>query len=73
MMREYTVDTPAGEITLQLSDEDAAERGLQPTEGKARTVPNKAEAPEKRTAAQKRASVADKSFGGAKKGPAGRA
>jgi hypothetical protein len=68
-MREYTIETPAREITVQLSDEDASQRGLKPTEGKARTMPNKAETPEKRTPAQKRAEVADKSFEGAKKKP----
>jgi hypothetical protein len=70
----YTVPTRAGDIVVQLDDEEAEQRRLQPAEGKARTVPNKAEAPAKRSSATKRAAVVDKAFGSdAKKGPAGRA
>jgi hypothetical protein len=74
MMRRYTVETPAGdEVTVQLSDEEAKQRGLKPVEAKAKTAENKAAEPVKRSTAQKRASVLDKAFGSAKKGPAGRA
>ena len=67
-MREYRIETTAGEITVQLSDQDAEQRGLLKPAGKARTVPNEAGTPQKRTAAQKRAeAVAAESFGDAKK------
>jgi hypothetical protein len=59
MMREYTVDTPAGEITVQLDDEEAEQRGLKP----AKKAAAKQE-PAKRSTAEKRADVANKSFGG---------
>jgi hypothetical protein len=71
-MREYTIETPSGEITVQLSDEDAKERGLKAkAEPKAKAAANKAatpankavEAEEPRTAAQKRADVAKKGWG----------
>ena len=65
-MREYSVETAAGPIVVQLSDEDAKQRGLKPAERKA--APDKAE-PAKRSSATKRAEVADKSFGGVKKKP----
>jgi hypothetical protein len=60
MMRRYIVETPAGdEVTVQLSDEDAKQRGLKP----AKKAAAKQE-PAKRSTAEKRADVANKSFGG---------
>ncbi len=59
MMREYTIETAGVEITVQLSDEEAKQRGLKPSGRKA--VPDKAE-PAKRSAATKRAAVVDSSF-----------
>ncbi len=59
-VREYTIKTPAGEATVQLSDADAEARGLLPAK-KARTVENKAaeeapaEKPSRRAAAAKAA------------------
>ena len=41
MMREYTIETAGVEITVQLSDEEAKQRGLKPSGRKA--VPDKAE------------------------------
>ena len=67
MMREYTVESPAGEITVQFDEQEAAQRGLKPAEAK----PEKAAEPTKRSAATKRDAVASRSFGGgAKKKPA---
>ena len=70
-MREYTVEGPVGEITVQLSDEEAADRGLKPhppapkaatPENKAATPPNKATG-----TAAKRTQAAQRSFGQAKR------
>jgi hypothetical protein len=64
-MRRYTIETPAGQITVQLDDEEAKQRGLKPAEAQ----PEKAAEPAKRSAAAKRAEVAGKSFGGTTKKP----
>ena len=69
-MRRYTVETPAGQIVAQLSDAEAKERGLKPTEKAAEAKPEKAAEPAKRSTATKRAEVAAKSFGAANKKPA---
>lgn len=59
-LRKYQIDTPAGPVTVQLSDAEAKERGLKPAEAQ----PEKAAEPGKRSStAIKRAAVADKSFG----------
>ncbi|MEV5360583.1 hypothetical protein AB0K45_09590 [Micrococcus luteus] len=49
-MREYTVLGPAGEYTVQLSDDEAKARGLKPTEPKAKKPANKQAAPANKSA-----------------------
>lgn len=45
-LKEYTVQTPGGETTLQLSDEDARRMGLiKASEPKSQTPANKAKTP----------------------------
>lgn len=51
-MEEYTVTGPAGEYTVQLSDEEAKARGLKPNapRAKAKTPANKQAAPQNKAA-----------------------
>lgn len=54
-MREYTVQGPAGDMTVLLSDEEAKARGLTPAAevpSKARKPANKQADPENKSAAQ---------------------
>ena len=67
-MKEYTIQLPTGETTVQLSDEDAEKLGVKPTEPKKKAEPkaeSKAAKPanKARTAADKRADAVSKSFG----------
>lgn len=58
-MREYTVAGPAGDYTVQLSDEEAKARGLTPAAPKAKKPANKQAAP----ANKAQSTVADKGNG----------
>jgi hypothetical protein len=70
-MRRYTVETPAGALTVQLDDEEAKARGLKPAAAQPEKAAESAEPAKRKSTAQKRAEVADRSFGGgAKKKPA---
>jgi hypothetical protein len=44
-MNEYTVPGPAGDFTVQLSDEEAKARGLTASESKAKAPANKQASP----------------------------
>ena len=67
-MHEYTIHTPSGSTTVQLSDEDAAARGLtkahKAADPKPAQVEEKAATPanKSRTAANKRAEIVDQAF-----------
>lgn len=55
-MKEYTVPGPVGDMTVQLSDEDAKARGLTPaaeTASKAKQPANKQAAPANKAATPK--------------------
>ena len=57
-LSKYEIDTPAGPITVQLSDREAEQRGLKKAAAK-----KTATAQGGKSTAAKRAEVSDKSFG----------
>jgi hypothetical protein len=66
-MKEYEVLGPTGmEITVKLSDEDAAKAGLKASDAVKRPVKSKQAAPQNKQAqpSDKRVEAASKSFGG---------